>query len=122
MLACTSCTWLPHEFNLSPLYRQRLADDGTPLEVDALWPLVHYERTEEGGHDFRVRPLYRRVTEPDQRDFVDRPATEHQFLWPLGRVRVDDEQQTARLFPLACGAAAATTSGSGRPTGTRCSR
>ncbi|MGA1525647.1 MAG: hypothetical protein ACO4CZ_16905, partial [Planctomycetota bacterium] len=37
-LLCTSCTWLPHECNLSPLYRQRLAEDGTPLEVDALWP------------------------------------------------------------------------------------
>ena len=101
LLACTSCTWLPHEFNLSPVYRQRLAEDGTPLEVDALWPLLHYELTEDGGHDFRVRPLYRRVTEPDQRDFVDRPAVEHQFLYPLGRVRTDAEQQTARLFPLA---------------------
>lgn len=96
----TSCTWLPDEFNVSPLYRQRVADDGTVLEVDVLWPIFHYERTPEGGDDFRIRPIYRRVTEPEQRDFVDLAAVEHQFLWPFGRIRHDAEQQTGRLFPL----------------------
>jgi hypothetical protein len=95
-----SCTWLPHELNLSPIYRQRLAEDGTPLEVDVLWPVFHYERTPAGGDDFRIRPLYRRVTEPEQLDFVGEPAVEHQFLWPLGRHRSDGQQRMGRLFPL----------------------
>ncbi len=86
------CTLLPAEFNLSPLYRQRLAEDGSPLEWDVLWPIFHYERTPEGHDDFRIRPFYRRIGEPN--------ATEHQFLWPLGRVRADHEESHSRLFPL----------------------
>ena len=95
----TSCTWLPREFNLSPLYRQRLDVDGTPLEVDALWPLFHYERTPEGGHDCRIRPFYRRVTEPET-VIVGQSAVEHQYLWPLGRHRSDEEQTLNRLWPV----------------------
>ena len=48
----------------------------------------------EGGDDFRIRPLYRRVTEPSKQ------AVEHQFLWPFGRVRTDPEESFQRLFPL----------------------
>lgn len=93
------CAWLPSEFNLSPLYRQRLAEDGSPLEVDVLWPIFHYERTPDGGDDFRIRPFYRRVTEPET-NIVGRSATEHQFLWPLGRVRSDGQETSHRFFPL----------------------
>lgn len=103
LLACAaagSCSWLPSEFNLSPVYRQRLAQDGTVLEVDFLWPIFHYERTPEGGDDFRIRPIFRRITEPEQRDFLGLSAVEHQFLWPLGRARRDEQQSTGRLFPL----------------------
>src|SRR5690606_9714125 len=99
-LSAAGCTWLPREFNLSPVYRQRLAADGTLLELDVLWPLIHYERTPDGGDDFRVRPFYRRVTEPETATAVGLPAVEHQFLWPLGRVRSDEQRFAARLFPL----------------------
>lgn len=110
-LSLSSCAWLPHEFNLSPFYRQRLAEDGTVLELDVLWPIVHYETTPAGGTDFRVRPFYRRVTEPAaDPDAVLTPsdgfpssgvaATEHQFAWPLGRVRTDAEETHSRFFPL----------------------
>lgn len=97
--AAPGCTWLPSEFNLSPLYRQRLDEDGRPLEVDVLWPVFHYERTPDGGHDCRIRPFYRRVTEPETH-IVGRAAVEHQYLWPLGRHRSDGQETSSRLFPL----------------------
>jgi hypothetical protein len=90
----SSCALMPTELNLTPFWFHRLDADGHMLEWDAAWPFLHYERTAEGGDDFRVRPLYRRVTEPSQE------AVEHQFLWPLGRVRVYPEETSARLFPL----------------------
>lgn len=94
LATCGSCSMLPRELNLSPLWFHRLDENGEPLEWDLLWPLFHYERTPDGGDDFRIRPLYRRVTEPAL------AATEHQFLWPLGRVRSDPEESNQRLFPL----------------------
>lgn len=92
LLLAGACALVPGELNLSPLYRHRLAQDGSLLELDVLWPLLHYERTPEGHDDFRLRPVYRRVDEGT--------ATEHQFLWPLGRIRSDEEETNARLFPL----------------------
>lgn len=89
-----SCSILPRELNLSPLWFHRLDEQGNLLEMDALWPVIHYEQTEAGGDDFRIRPLYRRITEPDP------AAVEHQFLWPLGRVRSDAEEASSRIFPL----------------------
>lgn len=97
LLATSACRWLPAEFNLSPLYRQRLDPAGTLLELDVLWPIFHYERRSDGGDDFRIRPVYRYVREGETQVL---PATEHQFLWPLGLVRQDREQSYARLFPL----------------------
>lgn len=94
LFAVGGCAWMPRELNLTPLWFHRLDADGSMLEWDCLWPVLHYERTPEGGDDFRVRPLYRRVTEPEQ------DAVEHQFLWPLGRVRCYPEETSARLFPL----------------------
>lgn len=83
---------MPHELNLSPVYRHRLDDRGEVLELDVAWPIVHYERTPTGGSDFRIRPLWRRVHEGER--------TEHQFLWPFGRIIADAEEVDARLFPL----------------------
>ena len=88
------CALMPRELNLSPLWFHRLDEHGDPLEWDCLWPIFHYEQTPEGGDDFRIRPLYRRVTEPAKQ------AVEHQFLWPFGRVRTDPEESFQRLFPL----------------------
>jgi hypothetical protein len=88
------CALMPRELNLTPLWFHRLDEHGDVLEWDALWPILHYERTPAGGDDFRVRPLYRRVTEPEN------DAVEHQFLWPFGRVRSDREEASSRLFPL----------------------
>jgi hypothetical protein len=88
---------MPGELNLSPIYRHRLDEDGTVLEMDVLWPIVHYEQTLDGGSDFRIRPLYRYVSAESP---TGQPAEEHQFLWPLGRVRSDDEESLSRLFPL----------------------
>ena len=85
---------MPRELNLTPLWFHRLDEQGNLLEADCLWPIIHYEQTTEGGDDFRIRPLYRRVTEPETK------ATEQQFLWPLGRVRTDPEETSQRLFPL----------------------
>ena len=93
-LLASACALVPVELNLSPLYYHRLDPDGTVQEMDVLWPIVHFERTPEGGKDFRIRPLYRRVTEPELQ------ATEHQFLWPVGRVRSDQEETNHRFFPL----------------------
>jgi hypothetical protein len=92
LLPSTGCSFLPAEFNLSPLYRQRLDRDGSVLEWDCLWPIFHYERTAEGFDDFRIRPLYRRIGEPE--------AIEHEFLTPLGMLRTDHEEAHSRLFPL----------------------
>ncbi len=92
LLGTASCALVPSELNLSPLYRHRLAEDGRVLELDVLWPIVHFEETPAGGSDFRLRPLYRRVSEG--------PLEEHQFLWPFGRVRTDGEENSSRLFPL----------------------
>jgi hypothetical protein len=125
VVAVSGCSLLPSEFNLSPLYRHRLDETGAVLEIDVLWPIVHYETRADGGGDFRIRPFYRRVSKPALPGFgplpatpaTDRPSTpalataasaspaslvniDHQFLWPLGRVRRKPEQTNARLFPL----------------------
>ena len=106
---------LPSEFNLSPIYRHRLDAQGAVLEMDVAWPLIHYEATPDGGDDFRIRPFYRRVSGPDLPGFGPAPTrepgstelaqpisrTDHQFLWPLGRVRTSQDETHARLFPLA---------------------
>ena len=111
-LALSSCALLPSEFNLSPLYRHRLAKNGSVLEMDVLWPIFHYETTTDGGTDFRIRPFYRRVERPDKPGFGEKLADiehgpvpramqqDHQFLWPLGRVRTFENEIHARLFPL----------------------
>ena len=96
LVLASGCAWMPAELNLSPLYRHRLDAEGNMLELDVLWPVFHWERLADGGSDFRVRPLYRVVTAGDPA----RPAVEHQFLWPLGRVAVDDQERLSRLFPL----------------------
>lgn len=97
VFATGACSVMPRELNLSPLWFHRCDATGTVLEWDCAWPILHYERTPTGGSDFRVRPLYRRLTEPEP----GVEAVEHQFLWPLGRVRVYPEETSARLFPLA---------------------
>ena len=94
LLLASGCAVMPRELNLSPLWFHRLDAQGEVLEWDCLWPILHYEQTAEGGDDFRIRPLYRRVTEPALH------ATEHQFLCPFGRVRSDDEETSHRVFPL----------------------
>lgn len=100
---------MPSEFNLSPLYRHRLDKDGSVLEMDVLWPIIHYETLSGGGTDFRIRPLYRRVERPDTPGFGEKPdpaspasgnQVDHQFLWPLGRVRVRESEAHSRFFPL----------------------
>ena len=98
LLGVSGCALLPAEFNLSPLYRHRLDEQGNVLEMDVLWPFIHYETTPDGGSDFRVRPFYRRVEKPDVVPAAR--ATDHQFLWPLGRVRRNRDETSARLFPL----------------------
>lgn len=100
LCATTSCSLLPRELNLTPLWFHRLDEHGALLECDFLWPIVHYERTAEGGDDFRVRPLWRRVTEPAAQNVGEGPAVEHQFLWPLGRYRSDAGETSHRVFPL----------------------
>lgn len=95
------CTFLPAEFNMSPFYRHRLDENGEVLELDVLWPIVHYEQTPEGGDDFRIRPLWRWVTQPPEAGYAHRGTVqEHQFLWPFGRVVSDDIETSSRLFPL----------------------
>lgn len=90
----TSCAWLPAEFNLAPLYRQRMAPDGRLAELDVLWPLIHWERPDEGGQDLRLRPLWRRVSSEDGTE------TRHEFLAPFGEGRFDETEDVLRLFPL----------------------
>ncbi len=111
-ITCAGCSLLPRELNLAPLWFHRLDEHGEVLEYDFLWPIVHYERTAQGGSDFRIRPLWRRVAEPavappagDGAPAVEATGqplatTEHQFLWPLGRVRSDAVETSHRLFPL----------------------
>lgn len=110
-MACLgSCAWMPSEFNLSPIYRHRLDEQGNVLEMDVIWPLIHYETTADGGGDFRIRPFYRCVTKPDLPGFGPQPVaagdpqpisrSDHQFLWPLGRVRTSADETHGRLFPL----------------------
>lgn len=98
LLSLVGCSSLPSEFNLSPLFRQRLDENGKVLELDVLWPLIHYEVTPEGGSDFRIRPFYRRLEKPDLEP--NAWATDHQFLWPLGRVRQNEQETSGRLWPL----------------------
>lgn len=95
VLLATGCALLPDEFNLSPIYRHRMDADGSVREMDVLWPIFHYRKTEDDGWEFRVRPLYRYVSETPEL-----PADEHQFVWPLGRVYNDEEETRARFFPL----------------------
>jgi len=95
LAATAACGILPSEFNLSPLYHHRLDRDGTVREMDVLWPIFHYRKTDDGGWEFRVRPLYRYVSETPEAE-----ATEHQFLWPFGRVRHAEGETRSRLFPL----------------------
>lgn len=85
---------LPSELNLAPIWFHRLDESGAVLEADALWPVVHYERGVDGSDDFRLRPLYRRVTDPPN------GAVEHQFLWPLGRARSDAGESYNRVWPI----------------------
>jgi hypothetical protein len=94
LLATSACALMPRELNLTPFWFHRLDAQGHMLEWDAAWPILHYERTADGGDDFRIRPLWRRVTEPSE------DAVEHQFLWPFGRVRIHPDETSARLFPL----------------------
>lgn len=98
MSATSACALMPRELNLTPVWFHRLDEQGHMLEWDAAWPILHYERTAGGGDDFRIRPLYRRVTEPEIE--ADPEGVEHQFLWPLGRVRSYPGETTSRLFPL----------------------
>ena len=80
LVFASGCSLMPRELNLSPLWFHRCDATGEVLEWDCAWPLLHYERTPDGGDDFRVRPFYRRLTEPELE------ASEHQFLWPLGQI------------------------------------
>ena len=101
--ATAGCSLMPRELNLTPLWFHRLDENGDLLECDALWPIVHYERTPAGGDDFRIRPLYRRVTEPAEQNEAqggEGAAVEHKFLVPFGRVRSDAGETSQRLWPL----------------------
>ena len=90
---------MPRELNLTPVWFHRMDAEGNMLEWDAAWPILHYEQTADGGDDFRIRPLYRRVTHPSP-DLPEDAFVDHQFLWPLGRVQNYSKQKHARLFPL----------------------
>ncbi|MFK7740570.1 MAG: hypothetical protein AB8H80_09605 [Planctomycetota bacterium] len=99
LLLLQGCALMPRELNLTPIWFHRLDAKGNFLEWDAAWPILHYERTADGGDDFRIRPFYRRLTEPSP-ELPEDEAVEHQFLWPLGRVRSYPDETSARLFPL----------------------
>ena len=95
LLLLGSCGVLPDEFNLSPIYRHRVGPDGMAQEIDLLWPVLHWERSQEtGGSDTRVRPLWRQLQLPA------RDRVEHQFLAPLGDAYFDAEESKLSLFPL----------------------
>ena len=96
----SSCSLVPRELNLTPVWYHRMDAEGNLLEWDAAWPVLHYEQTAEGGDDFRIRPLYRRVTKPSP-ELPEDASTDHQFLWPFGRIQSYPNQTHARLFPLA---------------------
>lgn len=108
-LLMSACSLMPRELNLTPIWFHRMDQEGNLLEWDAAWPILHYEQTPEGGDDFRIRPLYRRVTTPSP-ELPEDATIDHQFLWPLGRIqtypnRTRDgdnygNQTHARLFPL----------------------
>ncbi|MEO0480761.1 MAG: hypothetical protein AAF196_14890 [Planctomycetota bacterium] len=102
ILACTGCTWLPNEFNLSPLYRQRLDKDGNLLELDVLWPLIHIEKDPvDQDLDIRLRPFVRRLEISEDENWIaGYDAVEYQYLAPLGLYRRDGEQTRSRFFPL----------------------
>jgi hypothetical protein len=95
LAAQAGCALMPAELNLSPIYRHRLDENGALLELDCLWPIVHWERTADGGTDFRIRPLFRHVTEGEEGK-----VSESAFLWPLGKTRSTEHWSSARLFPL----------------------
>jgi len=99
LLLSTGCSIMPRELNLTPVWFHRMDADGNMLEWDAAWPILHYERTPEGGDDFRIRPLYRRVTHPVE-ELPEDSSVDHQFLWPLGRVQSYPDQTHTRLFPF----------------------
>ncbi|MCA8971243.1 MAG: hypothetical protein KDC95_15740 [Planctomycetes bacterium] len=94
MTTLSSCAFLPVEFNLSPLYRQRIAPDGRVAEVDALWPLIHWERHADEASDVRLRPLWRRVAA------ADGSKIRHEFVAPFGEARFDPTESVVRLLPL----------------------
>ena len=71
-----------------------MAPDGSLAEMDFLWPLFHFEKDESGGTDFRIRPLWRCVVDAREK------RVEHEFLPPLGAVRMSEGETTARLLPL----------------------
>ena len=101
LLGTSACSLMPRELNLPPLWFHRLDEEGELLECDLLWPIVHYERTPTGGDDFRIRPLYRRVTESEEENLGgEGAAVEHEFLVPFGRVRSDAGESSNRLFPI----------------------
>ena len=93
-LATSACGVLPVEFNLSPIYRQRIDPDGNVVEVDAFWPLFNWQRREDGGSDVRLRPLWRRIAD------AEGTRSEHEFLVPLGEARFDAEEDSIRFLPL----------------------
>lgn len=99
VILTSSCSLMPRELNLSPVWFHRMDAEGNMLEWDAAWPILHYEQTADGGDDFRVRPLYRRVTQPSP-ELPEDAFVDHQFLWPFGRVQSYEKQTHARLFPL----------------------
>lgn len=94
-LTLSSCQMVPDEFNLSPIYRHRVAPNGEMVEMDLLWPIFHWEKEpDREGTDFRVRPLWRTVTDPE------RKRVAHQFLVPLGGIRSSPEKYNMHLWPL----------------------
>ncbi len=68
--------------------------DGQLVELDVLWPLIHYERDADGTTDLRLRPLWRRT------ENATASKVEHQFLVPLGEARFDPTEDVLRFLPL----------------------
>lgn len=90
----SACSLFPDELNLSPLYRHRVDPEGNLVELDFLWPIIHWAKDESGSTDTRLRPLWRRV------DDATGTQAQHQFLVPLGTARSDPEEDSIRLLPL----------------------
>ena len=84
LLLLPSCSLMPRELNLTPIWFHRLDEQGNMLECDFLWPIVHYEQTPEGGHDFRIRPFYRRVTESEDLNVGEHMTKNVQTIEPGG--------------------------------------